>query len=150
MKDTRWLALGIVVGLAGPLSAQDEDAAISRKRLALMEQTIASFVVTSDQLPDARLKLPRVPVMRYSDPTRGTTEENVLIDATVWRIGAEGRPTGLVTLEIYRATAETGILAYEFSSFVPDRFSLASKTAAAVVWEPAGPALPPGPAPGAP
>ncbi|HZN32959.1 MAG TPA: hypothetical protein VFB80_04040 [Pirellulaceae bacterium] len=145
MKDTKWLAVGIVLGLVAPLRAlpaQDDEAAVSRKRLALMEQTIASFVVKSDQIAAAdRLKFPGVPLLRYSDPTRGTTEENVLIDATVWRLGAQGRPTGLVTLEIYRSTAETGILAYEFSSFVSDRFSLSGKTSAAVVWEAAGSAL---------
>jgi hypothetical protein len=145
MICTRGFVWATVLGLASPVWAQpasDEVAAASRKRLAFMEATVAGLVAKSDQITDAsRLKIPAVPLLRYSDPTRGLTEENVLIDATVWRLGDSGRPTGLVTLEIYRSTAEMGVLAYEFSSFVDSRFSLARKSGAAVVWEATGSAL---------
>ena len=41
---------------------------------------------------------------RATYPTRGgvLATTNVLLDAGVWRLGTEGRPTALVTVEIYQ------------------------------------------------
>jgi hypothetical protein len=145
MQWTRWLPVALLLGFATTICAQparDEDDAASRKRLAFMEQAIGSFTTSSDQIKDAaHLKIVSKPILRYSDPTRGTTAENVLVDATVWRLGETGRPTGLVTLEIYRTTAEAGILAYEFASLSEARFSLVHKRNRAIAWDATGSAL---------
>jgi hypothetical protein len=71
---------------------------------------------------DARFKpalaLVSKPLLRYSDPTRGTgvaSGANVLLDAGVWRLGPKGRPTALVTIEIYGGSNEPRLVAFEFS-----------------------------------
>lgn len=109
--------------------------------MALMEATIAAFAPSTDTASlRGNLAFADKPLLRYSDPTRGLTEENVLLDATVWRLGRRGRPLGLVTLEIYRSTAEQGILAYEFASLSETRFTLEHKTKP-IAWDASGSAL---------
>ena len=98
MLTARWVTVAIVGAcLASTARAQpprEEDAA-SRKRLEFMERTVGSFAVKSDQIKNAAdLKTAGKPILRYSDPTRGLTDQNVLVDATVWRLGESGRPTG--------------------------------------------------------
>src|SRR5262249_14854009 len=61
-------------------------------------------------------------------------------DASVWRLGAEGRPTALVTVELYQAPNRSRVLSYEFLSLTGKKFSLKHKTEA-VRWDPAGSAL---------
>ncbi len=71
----------------------------------MRQQTITGLEsAPSEKLGKAALAFVAKPQLRYSDPTRGTAEANVLLDATVWRLGEKGRPTALVTLEIYRAS----------------------------------------------
>jgi hypothetical protein len=114
----------------------------SKSRLELMQHTIVGLEAGPDEkLGKAALAFVAKPLLRYSDPTRGTTEANVLLDATVWRLGEKGRPTALVTLEIYRASEENNILAYEFLSLSPAKFSLKHKRHEKVAWEAAGDAL---------
>jgi hypothetical protein len=154
MLSARWLTVAIVGAcLASTARAQaprEEDAA-SRKRLEFMERTVGSFVVKSDQIKDAAdLKIVAKPILRYSDPTRGLTDQNVLVDATVWRLGESGRPTGLVTLEIYRVTADASILAYEFASLSDAQFALEHKSNDKIAWEATGSALTVKPLEGAP
>jgi hypothetical protein len=128
-----------------------DDDALRKKRLQLMEQTIADFEISSTEITSRpALTFSAKPLLRYSDPTRGLTESNVLLDASVWRLGATGRPTALVTLEIYRSTTETGELAYEFLSLVDAKFSLVRKSAETVVWDATGSALKLRDLPGAP
>ena len=144
MPAVRTLAVGFFAALAAAAFAQDsaEEAAVSKRRLEFMERTVRSLAVRSDQIADvARLKFAAAPLLRYSDPTRGMTEQNVLVDATVWRLGEQGRPTSLVTLEIYRTSADAAILAYEFASLTESRFSLTGDTRAKIVWDAAGSAL---------
>ena len=138
--------LTAVGGLLKPLLAQDQPAGKdqdqSKQRLALMEQTIAGFEAASEEIAArSALTFAAKPLLRYSDPTRGTTEANVLLDASVWRLGEKGRPTALVTLEIYRASEEKSILAYEFLSLSEATLSLTHKVHEKVVWEAAGKAL---------
>jgi hypothetical protein len=80
------------------------------------------------------------PLLRYSDPTRGLTATNVLLDAGVWRLGAEGRPTALVTIELYQNRDGTRVLAYEFLSLTEAKFSLKHKTEK-IRWDPSSSAL---------
>src|SRR5713101_3307313 len=93
-----------------------------------MQATIGELDVSSSQIQAApALKLGKSPLLRYNDPTRqlGDTTKG-LLDAGVWRLGESGRPTALVTLEIYRVEGRTAFLCYEFASLVPSRFSLVS------------------------
>jgi hypothetical protein len=113
-----------------------------KEQLSLMEKTVASLDISSDVIRDkTALTFAARPLLRYSDPTRGSTEANVLLDATVWRLGEKGRPTALVTLEIYRATVKESLLSYEFASLTPDKFSLRHKTFDKVTWQATGSAL---------
>ena len=132
------------LAVAVRLSAQDKETeeAQSKARLAIMEQTIAGFDVQSEAIRSKpALTFIAKPLLRYSDPTRGLTEANVLLDASVWRLGERGRPTALVTLEIYRASDDLSILSYEFASLTSDKFSLEHKKNAGVIWNATGSAV---------
>lgn len=129
---------------ACPLAAQEaaSDDAPSKQRMLLMEQTIAGFEIKSDaMLPKPALSFAAKPLLRYSDPTRGLTDANVLLDASVWRLGTSGRPTALVTLELYRATGNDGVLSYEFASLSAARFALRHTEREGVAWSATGSAL---------
>src|SRR6185369_543396 len=149
-----FLAASLLLVIAGPSRAADESAREqeqSKGRLELMQQTIAGLeAAPSEKLGKAALAFVAKPLLKYSDPTRGTTEANVLLDATVWRLGEKGRPTALVTLEIYRASEENTILAYEFLSLSPAKISLKHKEREKVTWNAAGDALQLKPLPDAP
>jgi hypothetical protein len=83
--------------------------------------------------------------LRYSDPTRGGVgvkgqpAVNVLLDAAVWRLGG-GRPTALVTTEVYQAPDGSRVMSYEFLSLTEKKFTLKHKTEA-VSWEATGSGL---------
>lgn len=130
---------------SGYARSQDEpatDDAQRKERQTLMEQTIAGFDVRSNAIrTKSALTFAAKPLLRYNDPTRGTTEANVLLDATVWRLGEAGRPTALVTLEIYRATGTDGLLSYEFASLTDAEFSLTHKAKQTVTWTATGSAV---------
>jgi len=137
-------AFGVVLALASVALGQQhaEEGAVSRNRLKFMEETIGSLAATSDQIKSAAdLRFAAKPLLRYSDPTRGMTDQNVLVDATVWRLGESGRPTGLVTLELYHTTANSGVLAYEFASLTPVAFSLTHTNQPSIHWKPTGSAI---------
>ena len=137
--------LGVATLLRGSESqAQDEPQA--KERLEFMKAEVDSFELESSELrPKAAFTFVSKPLLRYSDPTRGggtanEAEPNVLLDAGVWRLGTEGRPTALVTIEIYREPDGSRMLAYEFLSLSETKFSLKHKTKN-IRWDPAGSAL---------
>ena len=109
-------------------------------RLDLMQQTIAGFIIESDEIDTkSRLQFADKPLLRYSDPTRGLENETTLLDAGVWRLGKSGRPTALVTLEMYRAPGQPDVLAYEFLSFTKNTFELSLDAAAKKIrWDATG------------
>lgn len=152
MLNNGRMAVGILLSAATAIGAQpSSQEPVSRRRLDFMEQTVRSFALKSDQITDsAKLKFAAAPLLRYSDPTRGMTEQNVLVDATVWRLGEQGRPTALVTLEIYRTSAEAGILAYEFASLSESKLSLHGDARGKISWDATGSALTVRPLDGAP
>src|SRR5262245_5556228 len=97
--------LGVLVLSVSSASAGDDQEA--KRRLEFMQAAVASLEPKSSELkPKAALTFAPKPLLRYSDPTRGgvgtESANNVLLDAGVWRLGTEGRPTALVTLEIYQ------------------------------------------------
>jgi hypothetical protein len=100
----------------------------SKRRLEFMQSVIDDLKVSSSEIEsDSALKLGKSPLLRYNDPTRGLGDRSKgLMDAGVWRLGESGRPTALVTLEIYRVQADRAILSYEFASLVPSRFAIVS------------------------
>jgi hypothetical protein len=124
------VVLGLVVSFAAPATAGDEPEA--KQRLELMQAALQSLVPESEaSLPKAALTFASTPLLRYSDPTRGGIKEaaiNVLLDAGVWRLGSEGRPTALVTVEVYQAPDASRVMAYEFLSLSEARFTLRHKT----------------------
>ncbi len=143
-----WLACSFVLvllvsSMAGG-SAQDEERA--KQRLELMQTAVDGLEPESAQAKSKEaLTFVSKPLLRYSDPTRGginAAAENitVLLDAGVWRLGTNGRPTALVTVEIYQAPDKSRVLALEFLSLSETKFSLKHKIRS-IRWDPAGSAL---------
>jgi hypothetical protein len=130
------------VALTCAAAAQDEPQA--KQRLEFMQAAVGSLEPESSDLRSkAALAVASKPLLRYSDPTRGGIKEyatNVLLDAGIWRLGAEGRPTALVTVEIYQAPDGSRVLAYEFLSMSETKFSLKHKTER-IRWDATGSAL---------
>lgn len=137
-----WLALCVLVLLVSLASAQEE--AEAKKRLEIMQSALGNLhLESSAPLPKTALMLGKEPLLRYSDPTRGGSKEaatNVLLDAGVWRLGSQGRPTALVTVELYRAPDASHVLAFEFLSLADAKYSLKHKTEK-IGWQPASSAL---------
>ena len=101
--------LAFIAGLLLPAAGRTEDDLLSQQRLQIMEREIAQYAIEPPPgAPPHAFRFADKPLLRYSDPTRGTSAANVLIDATVWRLGEQGRPTALITLEIYRARGADG------------------------------------------
>jgi hypothetical protein len=137
-----WTTILLGVALACRAIGQEADEDDRKARLALMESTIASLEVKSNAIKSQpALAFVAKPLLRYSDPTRGINQNNVLLDAGVWRLGEAGRPTALVTLEIYRADADTGVLSYEFASLDERTFGLQHAKNEKVAWAATGSAL---------
>jgi len=136
------VVLGLLVLSVSPLSAQDE--AKAKQLLEIMQAAVGSLEPkSSGSKPKAALTFSAKPLLRYSDPTRGGLKEaatNVLLDAGVWRLGTEGRPTALVTVEIYQEPDASRVLAFEFLSLSEMKYSLKHKTER-IRWEPSGSAL---------
>jgi hypothetical protein len=121
--------LGLLVLSACALSAQDEPGA--KQRLEFMQAAVASLELeSSEEKAKAAFTFVSKPLLRYSDPTRGlnVATGNGLLDAGVWRLGTEGRPTALVTVEIYGAAGAGRILAFEVLSLSEKKFALKHKT----------------------
>ena len=99
----------------------------SERLLAFLQSAIDDLAVTSETLPVEKLKFAEKPILRYNDPTRS------VVDAGVWRLGTEGRPRALVTLEVY---AGKNVLTYEFLSLSDEAFEMTSPRN--VAWSPTG------------
>ncbi len=152
VDSVRLLGIFLTLAVLHALHAQEADSeeAARKQRLVLMEQTIAGLEAKSEaNLPRPALAFTAKPLLRYSDPTRGSGA-NVLLDASVWRLGEAGRPTALVTLEIYRAAAESALLSYEFAALADAKFSLRHKQNPGIAWQATGSALSMSPLDGAP
>jgi hypothetical protein len=136
------LAATLLVGGYASAQEQSPDDDVQRKRRqALMEKAIARFEVRSDAIRDQpTLTFAAKPLLRYNDPTREYVA-NLLLDATVWRLGEAGRPTALVTLEIYSGSNKEGLLSYEFASLTGSEFSLQQKENAKIAWRATGSAM---------
>lgn len=126
-----------VVALLAALAPAADDDAAAKKRPEIMQAAVTALEAKSADLKPEALAPGPGPLLRYADPTRGGGKEsanNVLVDAGVWRLGGAGRPTALVTLEIYRTPGGKHLLSYEFLSLNEAKFTLTHK-AEAVRWE---------------
>jgi hypothetical protein len=120
----------------------------SRRRLEFMQSVIDELEVSSKDIEAASaLKPGKTPLLRYSDPTRSLESTAGLLDAGVWRLGESGRPTALITLEIYRGEKAKTILSHEFLSLVPSPLVISSPRGR--LWEPTTTSLKMAPLPGA-
>src|SRR5437899_4219986 len=85
---------GCVLGVAALLrgsESRDQDDPQAKERLEFMKAEVGSLELESSELrPKAAFTFVSKPLLRYSDPTRDG------LDAGVWRLGTEGRPTALV------------------------------------------------------
>jgi hypothetical protein len=139
------VVLGLLVSVSS-VSAEDEPE--TKKRLEFMQAVIGSLEPEPPELKSkAAFTFVSKPLLRYSDPTRGGVGDgknkapsNVLLDAGVWRMGTEGRPTALVTVEIYQEANGSRVLAYEFLALSETKFSLKHKTKK-IRWDPMDSAL---------
>jgi hypothetical protein len=123
----------LLVSSVCAVSAQDE--ARAKQRLEFMQAAVGSLEPESSEVkPKAALTFASKPLLRYSDPTRHDLGD-ALLDAGVWRLGAEGRPTALVTVEVYGTPDAPRLLGIEFLSLSEKRFSLKHKTEN-IRWEP--------------
>ena len=137
-----FVAAAVLASLPSFAAGQEkvERQAEAKSRLALMEKAIAGYEFASDELkPDPAGAFIVKPLLRYSDPTRDLMDAKAsgLVDAGVWRLGKDGRPTALVVLEIYRSPDGKGTLAHEFVSLSQRKFSLAHPQHS-VGWEATG------------
>jgi hypothetical protein len=128
------LVLGLLALANSSTQAREEPPA--KGHLELMKAAVSSLEAeTEDVQFKAALTLVSKPLLHYSDPTRGAFGgANVLLDGGVWRLGTKGRPTALVTIEIYGATDEPRLVGFEFLSLTATKFALKHKTEQ-VRWE---------------
>src|SRR4051794_20909637 len=111
----------VVLALVAALAPADEDDPKAKQRLEEMQTAVDALEVKSEELKPKALAAASKPLLRYSDPTRGPS---ALVDAGVWRLGAEGRPTALVTVEFYRRANGAQVLSFEFLSLTATKFAL--------------------------
>jgi hypothetical protein len=97
----------------------------SRSASALALALFALSVVPAPAQDDADSKR-RLELMLGA--VKGEALANFVLDAGVWRLGAEGRPTALVTTEVYQAPDGSRVMSYEFLSLSEKKFSLKHKT----------------------
>jgi hypothetical protein len=135
------LVLGLLAVADSSLPGREEPSA--KGHLELVQAAVSSLEPeTEDAKFKANLALVSRPLLRYSDPTRGTDAAgaNVLLDASVWRLGTAGRPSALVTIETYGKTGEPHIVSFEFLSLAETTFTLKHKTED-IRWDATGSAL---------
>jgi len=108
--------------------ADEQKAAAAKRRLEIMQAAIDDFKVSSTAIESAEaLKFVPRPLLRYSDETRGSNSVTKgVMDAAVWRLGEHGRPTAVVTIEIYRLQEARALLTYEFVSLSSAPFEMQS------------------------
>lgn len=94
---------------------------VSKRRLEIMQAAIDSFTMDRGDLEaDQQVETGDKPVLRYDDQARN------LLDAGVWCIGKQGRPTAFITIELYGAGEDQALLTYEFISLSSKKFSMNS------------------------
>lgn len=149
MQRTSFGCRAICVGLLLVSIARGDDpepASLADRRLNLMQEWTRNLAFRSadDAFP---AELESDPLFRYDDLTRG------YVDGAVWRLGAEGRPSALVTTELHPDYLGGGPrIVYEFLSLTDVPFTAESNDVTG--WRPSESglsvgSLPDGPMPAA-
>ena len=121
------LLLFLAVSCYGQENGRDPKAKELRaQRLQLMSKRVADLEVTAQKSSQV-LEFARQPQFRYSDSVRG------ILDASVWFLGREGRPTAVLTVEVYR-----NIVMYEFTATSEKPGAVSAKVWA---WKPSNPSF---------
>jgi hypothetical protein len=124
-RDLRIMAeIALVLGaLSSAVRAQSEtlsEEAQQQAQLRVMKDAAQALQIKPVGEQDiGALSFRDRPILRYSDAARG------MPDATVWRLGKDGRPGALVALEI-RKKQNQHILNYEFLALAGAPFELSS------------------------
>lgn len=127
-QTTLLLGIGFAICAGASLPADDAKNPATSKReasqkpsLKLMNGVVSKFRVTTNSTePAEQFIFIEEPLLHYNDLSRS------IFDAGVWRLGKTGRPTALLTLEIYSRQPGTYILNYEFLSLKQAEFALSS------------------------
>ena len=100
-----WIVLLAIISAALPgisqLAFADDkptEPSASDIRLREMTQRVERLFASSSDKPGSTSQhkfVTNKPLFRYSEPSRN------IVDATVWRLGAEGRPKAILVLERY-------------------------------------------------
>jgi hypothetical protein len=146
MKPLRACAFFVLfVSFVVPSLAADGEDDAAERRLELMAQRAGRFSFLSED-PDFPDALEDTPLFRYDDQTRG------IVDGTVWRLGAKGRPKAVVTTELHPSYYGSPCVVYDFLSLCDTPFRAAGggirgwrPSASAVTFQ----SLPDGPEPAA-
>ncbi|HLJ12605.1 MAG TPA: hypothetical protein VKU82_15530 [Planctomycetaceae bacterium] len=113
--------------LCAGLEAQEQDD--KERRLQLMKSMIDDIEVQAETAGDpSAFKFSPTPILRYNDPVRKQ------VDATVWRLGTDGRPKALMSLELFRDGDQSARVVYEHSSMTGEKFLMKSERG--VYWKP--------------
>lgn len=105
----------LTFGSEGSNKDQDKAKSKTEAQFRLIESSLAALKIrVLDRKDVDRVESLQGPLMKYSDPVRNYTT------AGVWRIGGEGRPLGLVTIEYWPKKGNNGTLYYEFLTFRKD------------------------------
>jgi len=93
---------------------------ISRRHLELMKSAIDELQVSSKgRFAGSGAEIRQIPA-----PALQRRDAAGFLDAGVWRVGEKGRPTGFVTIELYRAEEGMALLTHEFISLSQASFSM--------------------------
>lgn len=130
------LLIAATIAVADEKAAEDsaeKEAAESRRetrlideRNELMRELVAGFQVES-KAPDFPKQFEPKPIFRYTKPDAGA------VAASLWKLGGEGRPQALLTMELNLTALKRPAVIYEYSSLTTTPFALVSRT---MRWSP--------------
>lgn len=95
------------------------EARLIEERNDLMRELVAGFQVESNA-PGFPMQFEPEPIFRYTNPDGGA------VAASVWKLGGEGRPRALLTVELNLTAIKRPAVMYEYSSLTATPFVLVS------------------------
>ena len=128
IPGTLLLAVSALLLAPIPVPADDAGPSVANRRLDLMRRRAGAITFRSTRA-GFPAELEPEPLFRYDDPTRG------YVDGTVWRLGAHGRPLGIITAELHPHYAGRPCIVYDLLSFSPQPFVATSDD---FTWSPSG------------
>jgi hypothetical protein len=124
------IALLVCSLLLTPATANDDETQPSKadeqaaRRLEIMRRAIQDLQIRSTEI-ESDLTFSTRPLLRYNDESRQTGGGiKGILDATVWRLGEDGRPKAIVALEIQLVENGSPLLINEFVSLTDRQFAL--------------------------